>query len=436
MLALYDWSSLTEAAKKALISRPKSLVELNTQVKSIIDTVREEGDVALIRFTRQWDKVSLENLQLTEAEINAASISREALKAIQAAIQTIGRYHKKQLPKSRKITTARGISIQRLYRPIDRVGLYVPGGNQAPLVSSLLMQAIPARIAGCPTRILCTPANQDGKVDPHLLVAARLTGIKTIYALGGAQAIAAMAYGTASVQKVDKIFGPGNAYVTEAKTQVSIDPEGAAIDLPAGPSEVLVLSDDYAKPEFIAADLLAQLEHGADSQALCLVDSQAMAKKIVVAVNQQFQSLSRQTLIKKSAAHSAIIVCPNKAEQLAIINAYAPEHLIINRRDASDWVDGIRSSGTIFLGEWASETMGDYITGSNHVLPTHGWAKSHSGLGTEAFLKTISLQSVSKLGLSKLGKEAITLAQLEGLDAHANAISQRFNLLENMHVGT
>ena len=263
----------------------------------------------------------------------------------------------------------------------------------------------------------------------HLLVAARLCHIETIYSIGGAQAIAAMAYGTESVMKVDKIFGPGNACVTEAKTQVSIDPEGAAIDMPAGPSEVLIIADKHANPNYVAADLLAQAEHGADSQVILLCETEVFANLVNDAIAKQVQQLKRATIINQSLEHSTILLCSSRAEMVTIVNRYAPEHLIINCVDAADWVDEIVNAGTIFLGPYAAETMGDYVTGSNHVLPTNGYARNHSGLSTSDFLKAISVQSITKDGIKTLGKAAYTLAMMEGLDAHANAVKLRLQSL-------
>lgn len=334
------------------------------------------------------------------------------------------------MPENKNIPTAPGVNILSTYRPIQRVGLYVPGGNNTPLISSLLMQAVPAFVAGCPVKVFCTPPDASGSINEHLLVAAKLCGIETIYALGGAQAIAAMAYGTETVTKVNKIFGPGNSYVTEAKTIVASDPCGAAIDMPAGPSEVMVLADSQANPAFLAADLLAQAEHGVDSQVLLICDSLNIAEQVNQQLQTQFKTLSRAHIIKKSLANSLIIVCSDKKEQLNIINSYAPEHLIINRDDAESWVDEISSVGTLFLGSWAAETLGDYVTGSNHVLPTNGFAKNHSGLSTLDFLTHFNVQTISKEGIENLGPSAIALAQIEGLDAHAQAVQIRLDSLE------
>lgn len=431
MLKISPWQKLSSEEKRVSLTRPLQVNYFKTQVQSIISEVQNKEDKALLSFTSQFEGLKLNKLTIAEEEINNAVIPLKGLQALETAIGTISLYHKAMLPETINLSTAKGIRIERLFKPIPKVGLYVPGGNKTPLVSSLLMQAIPAKIAGCPIKVLCTPANKNGEIDSYLLVAARLCEINTIYPLGGAQAIAAMAYGTESVTKVDKLFGPGNRFVTEAKTQVATDPLGAAIDMPAGPSEVMILADEQANPAFIAADLLAQAEHGADSQVLLICESFDFANKVNQALAQQIQLLSRQEIIKQALAESAILVCTDREEQITIINTYAPEHLIINREDATDWVGDVVSAGTIFLGQWAAETMGDYVSGSNHVLPTNGYARSHSGLSTGDFLKAISVQSISAEGLKNLGAAAQTLAEIEGLDAHANAIALRLMSLES-----
>jgi histidinol dehydrogenase len=403
---------------------------IKTSVKKIIRAVRDYGDRALFELTQQFDGVSLQSLKIAPEKIQNAKINQESLKALQQAIQSITTYHRASLPEDTRISTAVGITILNTYRPIQKVGLYVPAGNKTPLVSSLLMQAIPARVAGCPIKVLCTPPNATGDINAQLLIAARLCGIETIYTLGGAQAIAAMAYGTESVIKVDKLFGPGNSYVTQAKTLVANDPEGAAIDMPAGPSEVMISADEKANPTFVAADLLAQAEHGADSQVFLICDDLNFAQKVTQELEQQLANLARKKIITQSLKNSHILVCSNREEQLNIINSYAPEHLIINRGDAESWVSRINAVGTIFLGSWAAETMGDYVSGSNHVLPTHGFARNHNGLSTQEFLTRFTVQSINELGIKNLGPAAITLAQLEGLDAHANAVQIRLNALE------
>ncbi len=430
MLNIINWQELSLQGKKQRLSREVKTESIRASVEDIIKRVQSCGDKALLDLTQQYDGATLETIDVAPREIKTASIGSESLNALNEAIKTITTYHQSMLPESTSINTAQGINIQTIYKPIQRVGLYIPGGNNTPLVSSLLMQAIPAAVAGCPIKVLCTPPDSSGAINQNLLVAARLCGIETIYSIGGAQAIAAMAYGTETVTKVDKLFGPGNSYVTEAKNLVARDPNGAAIDLPAGPSEVMILADDEANPAFIAADLLAQAEHGVDSQVFLICDSIDCAKAVNQHLQSQFINLSRQSIIQHSLAKSAIIVCDDRREQINIVNTYAPEHLIINREDASSWIDSIHAAGTVFLGRWAAETMGDYITGSNHVLPTNGFAKNHNGLSTLDFLTRFSVQSIRQEGIKTLGPAAIRLAQIEGLDAHANAVQIRLNALE------
>ncbi|MBA3536384.1 MAG: histidinol dehydrogenase [Tatlockia sp.] len=425
MLAIKEWQSLSLQEQQQILGRPEQAFSFKSRVQDIIDAVKTRGDEAVFAFSREYDRVELKELRIPIDSLNKAEINPKAMNALTQAIQNIRTYHQAMMPAPKQVETARGITIERIYRPITSVGLYVPGGNNTPLVSSLLMQAIPAAVAGCPIKILCTPPNSKGMIDPHLLVAARLCGIDTIYQIGGAQAIAAMAYGTESIAKVDKLFGPGNSYVTEAKIQVAADPIGAAIDLPAGPSEVMVLADEQANPDFVAADLLAQAEHSVDSQVILICESREFADKVNQKLTEQLQILSRQAIIKQALAYARIIVSNDRLSQLKIINDYAPEHLIINRSDANSFISGINSAGTIFLGPWAAESMGDYVTGSNHVLPTNGQARNLSGLSTSDFLKAISLQSISQEGLENLGETAQILALIEGLDAHANAIKLR-----------
>lgn len=430
MLSIKNWQSLSQAEKKFCLTRPVQTSSVKSKVLEIINQVRTFGDQALFALTEQFDGAHLNSLRIPREKIENACIGRQSLAAINEAIKTITTYHQALLPENKNICTANGVNIYSTYRPIQRVGLYVPGGNKTPLISSLLMQAIPALVAGCPIKILCTPPDASGSINEHLLVAARLCGMDTIYALGGAQAIAAMAYGTETVTKVDKIFGPGNSYVTEAKTLVASDPHGAAIDMPAGPSEVMIIADNQANPAFIAADLLAQAEHGVDSQVILICDTLQIADQVNQHLKTQFNTLSRTQIIKQSLANSLIIVGAEKNEQLDMINSYAPEHLIINREDAASWIDNIHAVGTVFLGSWAAETLGDYVTGSNHVLPTNGFAKNHNGLSTLDFLTQFNVQSISKDGIKALGPAAITLAQIEGLDAHAQAVEIRLKSLE------
>lgn len=434
MLTIKNWQSLSATEKKLCLSRPVQTSATKNSVLEIIQQVKTFGDKALFELTQRFDGATLKTLQVPPEKIRTARISERALNALKEAIRNITNYHQSLLPENKLINTAQGVTIETISRPIQRVGLYVPGGSNTPLVSSLLMQAIPALIAGCPIKVLCTPPDTNGTINEHLLVAADLCGIDTIYTIGGAQAIAAMAYGTESVSKVDKLFGPGNNYVTEAKTLVASDPYGAAIDMPAGPSEVMILADNQANPAFIAADLLAQAEHGIDSQVILICEQYDLANKVNQELKLQLNRLQRKELIIESLAKSLIILCDESEAQQNIINAYAPEHLIINRKDAASWVNKINAAGTIFLGSWAAETLGDYLTGSNHVLPTHGFAKNHSGLSTLDFLTRFNVQSISQEGIKNLGPSAITLAQIEGLSAHANAVEIRLDAINNLEL--
>jgi histidinol dehydrogenase len=399
---------------------------MTARVAAIIDQIKTEGDVALFALTAQYDQVSLSELEVTPEEWVAAkeNITSTELAAIEFAIAQIATYHSQQLPRVQVVETIAGVRCERLVRPIERVGLYIPGGS-APLVSSVLMQAIPARIADCPMRILATPPNKAGKIDPRILVAAALCGIERVFKMGGAQAIAAMAYGTESVPKVDKIFGPGNAWVTQAKMWVSQDVNGASIDMPAGPSELLVIADDAANPEFVAADLLSQAEHGPDSQVLLIALSQDFAVRVKTAVEAQLQALTRREIAEKSLQHSRFIVVDDVLSAIEVSNEYAPEHLILQVQDADTYVPHVTHAGAVFIGPWTPETVGDYVTGSNHVLPTSGYARTWSGLSVLDFTKFISVQHVTREGLQNIGPYAETLATMEGLDGHKNAVSMR-----------
>lgn len=425
MLPVISWNNLTDSEQKNAIERLDTKGTLSQTVHQIIDRVKQSGDQALYELTKEFDSAQLSSLRVPEAIIRGATINQECTNAINKAIETIKSYHQSVIPETKEIITHPGIRIRTAYRPIQKVGLYVPGGNKTPLISSLLMQAIAAQIAGCPVKVLCTPPNSKGEVDSRLLVTARLCGIETIHPIGGAQAIAAMAYGTESVVKVDKLYGPGNAFVTEAKSIVSMDPNGAAIDMPAGPSEVMILADDEANPVYIAADLLSQAEHGPDSQVILLCGSKLLAEQVNIEIAAQITYLQRTQLIKQSLSTSLIILCPDREEQIRIINDYAPEHLIINCADAELLVTKIMAAGSVFLGQWSAVAMGDYITGSNHVLPTNGYARNHNGLNTLDFMTRFSVQDISIEGIQELGPYAIAIAEMEGLDAHANSISIR-----------
>lgn len=429
MLTIYKYDKLSLSSRKQLFTRPPMTTSF-ADVQQIIDRVKVQGDAAVRAFTHEFDSAYLSELKLDPQLIAKAQVTPAVMAALNLAISTIRHYHQAIKPKAQTVDTYAGVRIERVYRPIQRVGLYVPGGNNTPLLSSLLMQAIPAALAGCPIKVLCTPPDQQGNIHDALLVAARLCGIDTIFTVGGAQAIAAMAYGTESIPKVDKLFGPGNRFVTAAKTLVSCDPQGAAIDMPAGPSEVMVIADATANVDFVAADLLAQAEHGPDSQVILLCDSDALAQAVNCALAKQLAQLSRQAIIRKALAHSFIMIAAQPEQMVQCINNYAPEHLILNCADAQHWVPAITAAGTIFVGPWAAETLGDYLTGSNHILPTHGYARNYNSLATADFMTSMTVQSLSQQGLVALGQAACTLAQVEGLDAHANAVQQRLTFLE------
>ncbi len=421
----YYWDKLTDLEKKNILLRPMITQHENikNQVRAIIQQVKSEGDQAIIQLTNKFDGVSLADLKVTLEECKT---SFTAINSMEFAKKQIETYHQSQLPRNLRVETCQGVFCERQARPIESVGLYIPGGS-APLISTVLMLGVPARIAGCPLRILCTPPKPDGTIDPNLLAAAKLCGIEHVYKIGGAQAIAAMAYGTETIPKVDKIFGPGNAWVTQAKIQISEDPNGANIDMPAGPSELMVIADNNANPAYIAADLLSQAEHGADSQVMLVSLSEVLAAKVESCIEEQLQHLSRKKLIIHSLNNSRIIITDTMNEAIDISNAYAPEHLSLQIDGPDHFIKDIKNAGAVFLGQWTPETAGDYVTGSNHVLPTYGYARSYSGLSVTDFMKFISFQKVSKQGLEKIGPYAEKLAALEGLDAHKQAVSLRLN---------
>lgn len=427
------WDDLTASEQELLLTRymvddNANIVE-NT-VTAILDEVRTQGDQALFYYAKHFDQAQLDSLRVSEDEYaKADELPNEVKAAILTAADNITYYHEINLPKAFKFER-NGATLGRIYRPIEKVGLYVPGGS-APLVSTVLMLGIPAKIAGCHTKILVTPPTRNGIINPAILFAAQVCGINTIYKIGGAGAIAALAFGTKSIPKVHKIFGPGNRYVTEAKRQVAQNPRGAAIDMPAGPSEVLVIADSSANPKFVASDLLAQAEHDEYAKVILITISRDFAVKVEQEIESQLKFLSRSAIIKKSLKLSNIILVQNLSEAFNISNQYAPEHLILHLMDANNYIDQIINAGSIFIGEWSPESVGDYASGTNHVLPTYGYAKMYSGLDVSAFMKTISFQEFLPAGLKHLGKTVEILADLEGLDAHKNAVSVRLDSLEN-----
>ena len=427
-LSILDWSSLSAEARRAALHRPAqtNADALLDGVRDIIRDVRSRGDAALLEYTRRFDGVALQSLEVSTAEFAAAerALNAEQRVAIDRAIANVRRFHEAQLSEPLRVETSPGVVCERQFRPIDAVGLYVPAGV-APLLSTAIMLAVPARIAGCPTRIICTPPRKDGTADPVVLNIANLCGVPRVFKIGGAQAIAAMAYGTQSVPKVDKLFGPGNAWVTAAKLLSANDPEGAALDLPAGPSEVLVIADDTANAEFVAADMLAQAEHSVDAQAVLVTTSPALAQATTLELEAQMSRLGRANTLRESIQHARIFVVDTLQSAFDLSNTYAPEHLIVQVANARAWLPQIRNAGSVFLGPWTPETMGDYCSGTNHVLPTYGFARAYSGLSVSDFMKRMTIQELTADGLRDLGSTAITLAALEGLDAHANAVQVR-----------
>lgn len=433
MMEIATWSDIGATKRSALLARPSTGRDerLHQSVADILRQVRDDGDAALRRLTTQLDGVDLADFAVTDEEMStaAAALSRDQLHAIDTAIANVRAFHEAQLAQPLAIETMPGVRCERISHAIDAVGLYVPAGT-APLPSTAIMLAVPAGIAGCPIRILCTPPRPDGSADPAVIVAAMRAGVTTIFKLGGAQAVAAMAYGTTTVPRVCKIFGPGNAWVTAAKTLVSADPDGAAIDMPAGPSEVLVIADETANPAFVASDLLSQAEHGPDSQVLLLTDSADLARAVQQALETQLELLKRRDIAAQALQHSRIVIVADMAEALQLSNLYAPEHLILQCSGARERISDIRNAGSVFVGPWTPEAVGDYCSGTNHVLPTYGYARSYSGLSVDQFQRRMTVQQLSRTGLEALAPTVTTLAELEGLDAHARAVTIRLESVQ------
>ncbi|WAC64338.1 histidinol dehydrogenase [Pseudoxanthomonas sp. SL93] len=423
----YDWNSLDEAARTALLARPVQIVAQRTRdsVAALLADVQARGDDALREITARFDGVDLAALEVDAQEFAAAreQVPADLVAAMEEAAARIEAFHRAGMATPYAVETAPGVVCERVIRPIPRVGLYVPAGS-APLPSTALMLGIPSRLAGCREVVLCTPPRKDGTADPAVLVAAMLTGVTRVFKLGGAQAIAAMAYGTGSVPKCDKLFGPGNSYVTEAKQQVA-QGGGAAIDMPAGPSEVLVIADAGADAAFVAADLLSQAEHGPDSQVLLLSDDDALIDRVQIEIDAQLSRLSREDIARTALSASRLVRVPDLREAFAISNRYAPEHLILALRDPRAWLDRVEVAGSVFLGDYTPEALGDYCSGTNHVLPTGGAARAYSGVSVSSFQNFVSVQAVSRAGIDAIGGCALTLARAEGLDAHANAVALR-----------
>ena len=412
-----EWPALT-----ARCTRQEE--EIGERVAAILAEVRTDGDAALRRIVRRIEGYLPETFEVTrERRAEAAkAVSPQLKAALEQAKANIEAFHRAQLPAQVEVETMPGVRCVQRAVAIGRAGLYIPGGK-APLFSTVLMLALPARIAGCREVILCTPCGRDGRIAPEILYAADLCGVDRVFALGGAQAVAAMTYGTESIPRVDKIFGPGNRYVTKAKQLAGA--ADVAVDLPAGPSEVLVLADEDARPEFAAADLLSQAEHGDDSQAVLVCRSEEFARRAIASVGEQAARLSRRDAIGNSLANSRIVVFSDPDEQIAFADAYAPEHLIVAMRDAWDAAARITAAGSVFIGGYSPESAGDYASGTNHTLPTGGWARAYSGVNTESFMRKITYQELTRGGLEALAPTITAMAEAEGLDAHANAVRIR-----------
>ena len=414
-----------------ILKRPVMNTEnLFDTVRSVIDRVKEEGDRAVLDYEEKFDKVMLASLAVSEEEQQEAEnlVSEDLKAAIPLAKQNIETFHAAQRFEGKKVQTQPGVTCWQKAVAIEKVGLYIPGGT-APLFSTVLMLAVPARIAGCKEIVFCTPPGRDGKVHPAVLFAAKVAGVNRIFKAGGIQAIAAMAYGTESVPKVYKIFGPGNQYVTAAKQLVSL--RDVAIDMPAGPSEVEVLADETANPIFVAADLLSQAEHGVDSQAILITTSVELQQAVKVEVERQLALLPRKEIAEKSLANSKLIVVDSMAEAIELTNAYAPEHLIIETEDYLSVAERIVNAGSVFLGSLTPESAGDYASGTNHTLPTNGYAKAYSGVSLDSFIRKITFQEIKPEGLNIIGPAIELMAANEQLDAHKNAVSVRLGQLEN-----
>lgn len=417
-----DWQRLLE--------RPYiDVSKLNGTVADILDDVRKNGDDAVRRYEAKFDGVSLASLAVTEEELDSAvnEVSGELKSAIELAHSNIEKFHMSQRMTVHKVETAPGVCCWQKGVAIQKIGLYIPGGT-APLFSTVLMLATPAKIAGCEDIILCTPPNKEGKVNPAILVAAKVAGVNRIYKIGGVQAIGAMAYGTETVPKVYKIFGPGNRFVMTAKQQVSLS--DVAIDMPAGPSEVCVIADDSSNAEFVAADLLSQAEHGIDSQVLLISTSESMAEKVIKEIDRQIALLPRRDIAAQALENSICIVAHDSSEAMDISNAYAPEHLVIATEDYDELADKVVNAGSVFLGRYACESAGDYASGTNHTLPTHGYAMAYNGVNLDSYIRKITFQHITPEGVRSIGRAVEVMAENEMLDAHKNAMTVRLKNID------
>lgn len=422
------WQSLSQSQQESILERPAITegANITSAVSAVIEQVRSEGDKALLDLTEKFDRVRPDSIRVSNEEIEAASsrLSETMKQALEQAYSNIAKFHKAQRPELLRVETQPGVVCEQVTRPINTVGLYIPGGS-APLPSTVLMLGVPAQIAGCRKVVLCSPP----PIADEILYVAKLCKIDEVYNVGGGQAVAAMAYGTESVSKVDKIFGPGNAYVTEAKRQVSNDFRGAAIDMPAGPSEVLVIADETADADFVAADLLSQAEHGPDSQVVLVTPSPVIADQVTEAVNKQLKQLSRADIAQQALGSSLIIIAESITQCVSISNYYGPEHLIVQTKAPRELLPLLDNAGSIFLGDWSPESAGDYASGTNHVLPTYGYTRTYSSLGLADFSKRMTVQELTADGLRNLAPTVVTIAEAEGLDAHKRAVTIRVEKL-------
>ncbi len=426
------WQSLSDSQQDTVLQRPAVTegANITAAVTSVINTVKQDGDAGVLALTEKFDKVKPDSIRVSAAEIDAASerLSEKMKAALQQAYSNISKFHKAQKPLPIKVETQPGVVCEQITMPVNQVGLYIPGGS-APLPSTVLMLGIPAQIAGCHKVVLCSPP----PIADEILYVAKLCKVDEVYNIGGAQAIAAMAYGTESVSKVDKIFGPGNAYVTEAKRQVSNDFRGAAIDMPAGPSEVLVIADETADPDFIAADLLSQAEHGPDSQVILVTPSPIIADQVADAIEKQLKELTRADIARQALGSSLLIIAESLTQCVSISNFYGPEHLIVQTKNPRELLPLLDNAGSIFLGEYSPESAGDYASGTNHVLPTYGYTRTHSSLGLADFSKRMTVQELTADGLKGLAPTVVTMADAEGLDAHKRAVTIRIEKLAKLN---
>lgn len=426
------WQSLSDSQQDTVLQRPAVTegANITAAVTSVINTVKQDGDAGVLALTEKFDKVKPDSIRVSAAEIDAASerLSEKMKAALQQAYSNISKFHKAQKPLAIKVETQPGVVCEQITMPVNKVGLYIPGGS-APLPSTVLMLGIPAQIAGCHKVVLCSPP----PIADEILYVAKLCKVDEVYNIGGAQAIAAMAYGTESVSKVDKIFGPGNAYVTEAKRQVSNDFRGAAIDMPAGPSEVLVIADETADPDFIAADLLSQAEHGPDSQVILVTPSPIIADQVADAIEKQLKELTRVDIARQALGSSLLIIAESLTQCVSISNFYGPEHLIVQTKNPRELLPLLDNAGSIFLGEYSPESAGDYASGTNHVLPTYGYTRTHSSLGLADFSKRMTVQELTADGLKGLAPTVVTMADAEGLDAHKRAVTIRIEKLAKLN---